>query len=256
MARHSELRLTPRTVTSDRRARNEERTALILRDAQGPYARRGMALEFDRFAFFSDAVYAIALTLLVVGIAVPTVEDIHSSREMWDVLVDLRAEFVSFFVGFAVIGRYWLAHHRFVAVLAAVDTRLMALNLVYLAFIAFLPFPTALVGRYEQNAVAFAFFAGILSCVSALETMLFVTAERRGLLVATVPRDVYRFGVVASTLPVVVFVLSIPLAAATNSTVALLSWVLIWPLEWMLDRLAPERSSPWPRDTRTSETHD
>jgi hypothetical protein len=165
MARHSELRLTPRTVTSDRRARNEERTALILRDAHGPYARRGMALEFDRFAFFSDAVYAIALTLLVVGIAVPTVENTHSSREMWDLLVDLRAEFVSFFVGFAVIGRYWLAHHRFVAVLAAVDTRLMALNLVYLAFIAFLPFPTALVGRYEQNAVAFAFFAGILSCV-------------------------------------------------------------------------------------------
>jgi uncharacterized membrane protein len=233
----------------------EERASLILRDAPTPYMRRGLALEFDRFAFFSDAVYAIALTLLVVGIAVPTVEDIHSARQMWDVLVDLKEEFVTFFVGFAVIGRYWLAHHRFVAVLAAADSRLMALNLVYLAFIAFLPFPTALVGRYEQNVVAFAFFAGILSCISALETMLFVVAQRRGLLVVPVPREVYRFGLVASTIPVIVFVLSIPLAAATNSTVALLSWILIWPLELLLDRHAPDRSLVWRRGPRAREVH-
>jgi uncharacterized membrane protein len=212
---------------------------------QGVHTRHGRGLEIDRFAFFSDAVYAIALTLLVVGIAVPTVDDLRSSGEMWDVLVDLRQEFATFFVGFAVIGRYWLAHHRFVSVLRAVDTPLMVVNLTYLAFIAFLPFPTALVGRYEQNLVAFAFFAVVLSCVSALETVLFVTAERRGLLQIAVPRDVYRFGLVASTLPVLVFMLSIPLAAATNSTVGLLSWILIWPLERMLDRYAPGHSEHW-----------
>jgi uncharacterized membrane protein len=212
---------------------------------QDVHTRHGKGLEFDRFAFFSDAVYAIALTLLVVGIAVPTVDDLRSAGEMWDVLVDLRQEFATFFVGFAVIGRYWLAHHRFVSVLRAVDTPLMVVNLTYLAFIAFLPFPTALVGRYEQNLVAFAFFAVVLSCVSALETVLFVTAERRGLLQIAVPRDVYRFGLVASTLPVLVFMLSIPLAAATNSTVGLLSWILIWPLERMLDRYAPGHSEHW-----------
>jgi uncharacterized membrane protein len=92
-------------------------------------------------------VFAIALTLLVVGIAVPTVEEARSAQAMWEVLWDLRQEFASFFIGFAVIGRYWIAHHRFVGVLAAVDSRLMIANLGYLAFIAFLPFPTALVGR-------------------------------------------------------------------------------------------------------------
>lgn len=238
-------------MTSDPVARGQapaedtESASVYLRDAAGPYARRGLELEFDRFAFFSDAVYAIALTLLVVGIAVPTVEDIRSSRQMWDVLWELRQEFATFFVGFAVIGRYWLAHHRFVAVLAAVDTRLMAVNLVYLAFIAFLPFPTALVGRYEQNVVAFVFFAAILSCISALETILFVASARRGLLVVKVPREIFRFGLIASLLPVAVFILSIPLAAATNSTVALLSWIVIWPIEALLDRLAPERSRLW-----------
>lgn len=237
---------------SDATSAERERASLILRDEERPYARHGMALEFERFAFFSDAVYAIALTLLVVGIAVPTVEDIRSSRQMWDVLWDLRQEFATFFVAFAVIGRYWLAHHRFVAVLGAVDARLMALNLVYLAFIAFLPFPIALVGRYEQNVVAFAFFTVLLACVSGLETWLFAMAQRRGLLVVTVPREVYRFGLAASTLPVVVFLLSIPLAAATNSTIALLSWIVIWPLELLLDRLAPKHSEVWRRSARPS----
>jgi uncharacterized membrane protein len=231
----------------------EDAASAYLRDAAGPYVRRGMSLEFERFAFFSDAVYAIALTLLVVGIAVPTVEDIRSSREMWDVLWDLRQEFATFFVGFAVIGRYWLAHHRFVAVLKAVDSRLLTLNLIYLAFIAFLPFPTALVGRYEQNVVAFIFFAGIISCISALETVLFVVADRRRLLVVDVPRDVFRFGIAASTLPVAVFILSIPLAAATNSTIALLCWIVIWPLEVLLDRHAPEDAQLWRHADRRQE---
>lgn len=234
-------------MTSDRAERDTPVGERALRAAHGPYTRSGLGLEFDRFAFFSDAVYAIALTLLVIGIAVPTVEDIGSSRAMWDVLMGLREEFVTFFVGFAVIGRYWLAHHRLVALLAAVDSRLMAANLVYLAFIAFLPFPTALVGRYEENLVAFAFFALILSCISALETVLFMVAERRGLLAVAVPREVYRFGLAASTLPVAIFLLSIPLAAAFNSTVGLLSWILIWPLEWILDRFAPEQLTHWRR---------
>jgi uncharacterized membrane protein len=245
-------------LTSDPVAGKEapaEDVSVFLRNAEGPYLRRGMELEFERFAFFSDAVYAIALTLLVVGIAVPTVEDIRSTRQMWEVLWDLRQEFATFFVGFAVIGRYWLAHHRFVAVLKAIDSRLLALNLIYLAFIAFLPFPTALVGRYEQNVVAFIFFAGIITCVSALETVLFVVADRHRLLVVDIPRDVYRFGVVASTLPVAVFLLSIPLAAATNSTIALLCWIVIWPLEALLDRHAPEHARAWRHGTRGAEIH-
>jgi uncharacterized membrane protein len=214
----------------------------LLRDAT--YQRR--SLEFDRFAFFSDAVYAIALTLLVVGIAVPTLTDGGSSEEMWDVLLDLRPEFASFFIGFAVIGRYWLAHHRFVAVLAAVDDRLMLVSLAYLAFVAFLPFPTALVGRYEENFVAFTFYAVMLAVISAFETILFVIALRRDLLAVAVPRPVVRHGIVASTLPVAVFLISIPLAFLVGSTLALLSWLLIWPLEALLDRYSPDAAANWP----------
>lgn len=202
-------------------------------------APRG-SLEFERFAFFSDAVFAIALTLLVVGIAVPTVRDVSDASEMADVLWDLHSEFVSFFIGFAVLGRYWLAHHRLVGFLTAVDSRLLVVNLVYLALIAFAPFPTALVGRYEQNVVAFAFYAVTLALLSFLETALVLAAHGHGLLRFQVSRDGLRRGMVASAIPVAVFILSIPLALATNSTIALLAWVSIWPLELLLDRLWPE----------------
>lgn len=197
-------------------------------------------LEFDRFAYFSDAVFAIALTLLVVGIAVPTVKDASDASEMWDVLVGLRSELVSFFIGFAVLGRYWLAHYRFVGFLAGVDGLLLTLNLVYLALIAFAPFPTALVGRYEQNVVAFAFYAATLALLSFLETALVVSALRHGLLRYAISKQALRRGLVASSIPVAVFILSIPIALATNSTIALLSWILIWPLEVLLDRHWPD----------------
>jgi uncharacterized membrane protein len=213
----------------------------VFPDAGTPWERG--TLEFERFAIFSDAVFAIALTLLVVGIAVPTVSDVSDASEMWNVLLDLREEFVSFFVGFAVLGRYWLAHHRFVGVLAAVDGRLLAWNLVYLALIAFAPFPTALVGRYEENLVAFAFYAVTLALLSLLETVFFVVARRRGLLQFVIPRDVARHGLVASLVPVAVFMLSIPIAFATNSTIALVCWISIWPLEALVDRLWPETAA-------------
>jgi hypothetical protein len=177
---------------------------------------------------------------------VPRLGDAVSSEEMWDALVDLRHEFASFFIAFAVIGRYWLAHHRFVSVLGAVESRLMLVNLVYLAFVAFLPFPTALIGRYEDNLVAFAFYAVILAVISGLETVLFVVALRRGLLAVVVPPPVVRHGVVASTLPVAVFLISIPLALVAGSTVAILSWLLIWPLEALLDRRAPKGAEKLP----------
>ena len=229
-------------MTGDDRAHTaEDSRAPLLTGEPVRYPREGSALEFDRFAFFSDAVYAIALTLLVVGIAVPTVRDAGDSGEMWDVLLDLRPEFVTFFIGFAVIGRYWLAHHRMCAALGAVTESLMAVNLVYLAFVAFMPFPTALVGRYEENIVAFALFAVVLAIVSFLETVFFVVAKRQGLLRIRVSRSEARRGLVASLLPVAVFLVSIPFAAATNSTVALLSWISIWPLEALLDRLWPAR---------------
>jgi len=121
----------------------------------GRYRRSSTSLEFDRVIFFSDAVFAIAMTLLVVGIGIPHVKDGGFDQA----LQDKRQEIFSFFVSFVVIGFYWLSHHQFVSHLRAVDRTFMKLNLLYLAAIAFVPFPTALVGVYDTHSAAIVMYA-------------------------------------------------------------------------------------------------
>ena len=107
---------------------------------------------------FSDALFAIAMTLLVVGLEVPDLSDTNDVGDLADALNDDLGSFISFLISFAVIGRYWVAHHSFCSRLAAIDGGLIGLNLVYLLFIAFLPFPTGLFGNYFENPLAFVIY--------------------------------------------------------------------------------------------------
>jgi uncharacterized membrane protein len=186
-------------------------------------------LEFDRLAFFSDAIYAISLTLLVVGLAVPTISDTASSQDLWKALGDQSSEILMFFISFLVIGSFWLAHHRFVAKLAAVDRTLMFGSLCYLSFIAFLPFPSGLLGEYSDNSVAVALYALCIAVVASLEVVLFVVARRHDLLLVRPTDEVFRWGVAAGLSPAGLFLLSIPIAFV-SPLLGILSWILNIPL--------------------------
>jgi uncharacterized membrane protein len=116
-------------------------------------------VEFGRVVAFSDGLFAIAMTLLVVTITAPAIDDTDSISALADALGDMEAQVISFFISFAVIGRYWVAHHTFFSQLKGIDTGLIGLNLLYLAFIAFLPFPTDILGAYFENPLAVTLFA-------------------------------------------------------------------------------------------------
>lgn len=202
-------------------------------DPNPRYRRRAEELEFDRVAFFSDAVFAIAMTLLVVGIGIPHVRDAkvaHAISEKYN-------EIFGFFLSFLVIGLYWLAHHRFFSKLVAVDVRFMKINLVYLATIAFVPFPTALVGIYgSSEAVVVVLYAVTLAVASVLEAVLFAHAQRAALLRQRLDDGAYRKYMVASVAPAVVFLLSVPVAVGYDPGTGVLMWVLIFPVEYLLGR--------------------
>jgi TMEM175 potassium channel family protein len=198
--------------------------------------------EFNRVLAFSDGLYAIAMTLLVVGIGVPTLQQGDDVGELLGDLGDLVPELFSFFLSFAVIGRYWVAHHQFFARLRAVDGGLIAINLVYLGFVAFLPFPTGLLGNYFENPISVALYALSVAAVSGLEVALFARAYRDGLLKRSIPGDVYRWGAAVAFAPVVFFVISVPVAFV--STVAAVAvWFLAIPAQilWW-DRRKPPRT--------------
>jgi uncharacterized membrane protein len=192
-------------------------------------------VEFNRVNAFGDGVFAIAMTLLIVTVQVPP--DI-SLNQLVSRLRILGPEIFSFFLSFAVIGRYWLAHHQFFALLACVNRRLIRWNLVYLAFVAFLPFPTALLGEYPEIPFSVISYALSSALVSSLETMVFTVGVKDHLFERALPHDVYRFGMMASLAPVAVFAFSTPLAL-WKPAAGMLFWLLIWPIEFFLDRFKP-----------------
>ncbi len=203
-------------------------------DPNPRFRRRSEELEFDRVAFFSDAVFAIAMTLLVVGISIPRVT---RESEVPHAVAEKRNEIIGFFLSFVVIGFYWLAHHRFFSKLVAVDVRFMKINLLYLAAIAFVPFPTALVGLYgDEEAVVVVLYAVTLAIASALEAVLFLHAQRAGLLRRRLDDRELRVYMLASLAPAVIFLVSIPIAIFHDPSTALLSWLLIFVAEFFIGK--------------------
>jgi len=190
--------------------------------------------EFSRVVNFSDAVFAIAMTLVVVGIEVPDV----ATDDLPSALGDQLPQIIAFFVAFLFIGRYWIAHHQFFSQLNSVDTRQITYSLVYLAAIAFLPFPIALVGRYEHAPLAVVITALSFGTASFFESVMFARARNTGALKRPISDEAYRYVQTASLIPVALFVLSIPLAFV-HTTLALTSWLLTYPLEFALSRRRP-----------------
>jgi uncharacterized membrane protein len=196
------------------------------------------SVEFNRVLAFSDGVFAIAMTLLVVSIVVPKLTDGSDVGELADALNDLTSNIVSFFISFAVIGRYWVAHHEFFGLLGRIDPTAIGLNLVYLAFIAFLPFPTALLGNYFENPLSVVIYAVTVSIISGMEVVAFRHAYRAGLLQKAIRPEVYRWGVLNSLSPLGFFILSMPVAFI-STTAAALSWFLVVPWAAFIQRWKP-----------------
>jgi uncharacterized membrane protein len=179
--------------------------------------------EFGRVLAFSDGVYAIAITLLVLSIDVPNLSDAGSAQELLDALGDRHPQLISYLISFAVIGRYWLAHHQFFSRLRALDGGLIALNLVSLAVIAFLPFPTDVLGNYFENAIAVVLYAVTVAAISTLEVLMFNRAHNQDLLDPKLSEEVFRWSRAAALTPVIFFLLSVPLAFV-SSGLACLCW--------------------------------
>ena len=86
---------------------------------------------FDRVTAFNDAVFAIALTLLVLDLDLPALADKESASEFVDALGEIVPDLISFAIAFSIVGQYWIAQHRFYNTLHAVDSRFLGLNVVY-----------------------------------------------------------------------------------------------------------------------------
>ncbi len=210
------------------------------------YQRDGDGVAFDRVVFFSDAVFAIALTLAAVEIGIPEVDsaDADSPMALWNALVERGPAVAAYLVAFVWVAIYWRANHRFTMTLRAMNGRYVAAVIVYLALIALLPIPAGVLGEYWQNPTAVAVFAVYASAVSAMEVVLLLIADRDGLFVAPLSPAFRRAQVIGSLSPVVVFLTSIPLAFV--STGLALTWWVVGSVAagFTISRLLPAEPPP------------
>src|SRR6185503_14180643 len=106
--------------------------------------------QLERMILFSDAVFAIAITLLVIEIKVPELEKEHvSDKALTNALGHLIPKFIGFIISFLLIGIYWTVHHRMFGYVTSYTRKLIALNLTFLFFIALMPFSTGFYSEYS-----------------------------------------------------------------------------------------------------------
>jgi uncharacterized membrane protein len=168
--------------------------------------REGNEVEFSRIVAFSDGVFAIAITLLVLNLRIPH----HlSDGEIGDALWDQRENLLAYAISFAVIGRFWVVHHRFFSEVTAFDGRLIALNLFYLGWIVLLPFSSEVLGSYGGHTAGVVLYSANLCGVILVGFWMTADAHRGGLTSADLAarreartRSVYIFSVFALSIPV------------------------------------------------------
>jgi uncharacterized membrane protein len=133
--------------------------------------------KLERLTFFSDAVFAIAMTLLVIEVRLPELHTV-TERSLAQALADLLPNYIGFIISFLVIGRFWMGHHRLMAMIEGAEPPLVRANLVLLMAIAFMPFPTAVLSDYSFTRVAIGFYTTYLLLVGLANVRIITVALR------------------------------------------------------------------------------
>lgn len=179
------------------------------------------AFDYDRTVALSDGVFAIALTILVLTISFP---DLHGAArgQLGTALEHRISQVFSYALSFAVLGLLWLRHHAFFRELTRIDATVAVLNLIYLALIAFLPYPTRLLGVYGDEAVSVVAYATTILLISLTATLMRLHAVRSSV-APRPPREAWIWQLAAPA----VFLISIPVALLIGTTAAKWTWVLL-----------------------------
>lgn len=201
--------------------------------------RRDEGDDTGRIEAFSDGVFAIAITLLVIEIGVPHTGDAPLGVTLLDELAEQWPSYLGYVISFLQIGVIWANHHNRFRFIARSDHGLLFLNILFLMWVAFIPFPTALLAEYLQGTVterttAGAVYAGTLMLTAIFFTLLwlYVAGSRRLLdqnVDLTTIRAMTRRYVVGTFFYVLAFVLAFVSLTASLALLVALALIFILP---------------------------
>lgn len=194
---------------------------------------------FSRIVAFSDGVFSIAITLLVLGISIePGIPHQKLAHALWEE----REPLLAYAISFAVIARFWLVHHSFFSDVTAFDNKLIGLNMLYLGFLVLIPFSSQVLGEYGGQLPAVIVYSANLTGVVLIGQWMAWDARRAGL--ATTDVETARENVFRSVFIAGVFLLSI-LIALFDASIAPYAWLLLFVegRSHVVQRLSRRRTS-------------
>lgn len=177
----------------------------------------------ERLVFFSDAVFAIAITLLAIDIRLPELRDPNDAG-LLRALRSLWPQYLSYMISFLVIGMYWLGHHRKYRLIKRYDSTLLILNVFLLMLVAFIPFPTSILSEFGSR-VAVMLYAGFMTLLGLMNGGVWFYASHHNRL-TNLSREQQRYeSLRVMSLPTI-FALSIGIAFF-NHNLAMFSWLFL-----------------------------
>ena len=190
-------------------------------------ADEGRGLAFERIVFFSDAVFAIAVTLLAVDIRLPEIIGASRGDEALYALLHGFLPRVGFYMlSFVVIASYWMAHHRHFRYIRRYDQRLLMLNTLFLLCVAFIPVPTSGLGEFGDETFAVVIYAVTVGLSSLFQTGMwwYATHDHR-LVDADLPQAVIRYNLARTVVTTAYFFVTAVLAFFVSPIVIEIGWM-------------------------------
>lgn len=215
----------------------------LVQERQEDGAARADVFPHDRVVFFSDAVFAIAITLLAIELKLPDaelIERVGEGRANGHTL----ALFIAYFVSFLVTATFWMGHMQTWRHVRHVSSRLVWGTVWQLMFVALMPFATREYSESASSASAgrFAFYAVILATISFFGLLTRMWVARQESLATRLGARQARWFVLRNTVSMAVFLLAIPVAYLWPNPYSAFFFALIWPASFLARRLVLGRA--------------
>lgn len=191
-------------------------------------------VRLERIGGFSDAVFAVAITLLILTIDVPVVSDVS---ELGPALRALWPKFLGFLISFLIIGSFWLSHHFIFNYLKRLTPGFLWLNLFFLMFIVILPFSTDLMSEYSNSKLAVMFYGANMALASLLLFLLWVYMSRNNRLIdEDFDPALHRHLLLIYLNMTIIFLIAMAVAAVSASASQYI-YLLLIPNSFVLERI-------------------
>lgn len=183
----------------------------------------------ERLTFFSDAVFAIAITLLALDIRISGIPNELISLQLKSKIIELIPNIIGFGLSFWIIASFWIKYNRIMGFIKKCDARLISLNLLFLMFIAIIPFPNSLLGRYPTEQFVILLYSIIIFITGTIPNIMWLHASRNYKLIDnSLSKDFIHHITVRIFVPPLIFLLAIPFSYI-STYISMFIWFLSLP---------------------------